>query len=892
MKKITLFAIPLFSLGLTVFGQTQASDTQSSGAPPVPPASAPSTNYSVINRTAHSRLWAVTSWRTNALGRAIPHTTLVTELATGMHVRGSDGQWKEASEQISFVAGGAAVTNTQHQLLFPPDIYTGVIQCTKPDGSIMRSRPLGLSYFDGTNSVLIAELTNSIGQILPSGTQIIYTNCFTDISADLLITSCIGGYECDVVLRSRLPDPDIAFGMDPNRCRVQVLTEFFNTTDPVVKNSLTNAFDGLADAQLNFGAMKMVPGKAFSVGSQPNQNDPGTPVYKSWQHIDNRVFLVEEVPYQRLRTQLSELASAGNQARWFAEASGHAPRFRSSRSDAPRTSLAQQLPPQRPPLEQTALATPPLPPLPPVKSVNTMRLAQSDPAHKPGLKIDYVLVNTAGGDYTFQSDTTYLISSEVYMGTATIEGGSCLKFTNTGVGSIQADYVVCATTPYRMAVLTSMNDGSVGESIPGSTGNPQTFTNSWISYLNGGTNLSHLRFSYASVGASMNDRLDVRNCQFVKCGIGVFNYGGGLYNDLFSACGEAWYEENASTNLPVENVTCDNCTNFLDSLWISTLQIHLTNSLITGISTFTKTLYGTNTPSAVFTNCSTISSSSAGFYQTVGGGAHYLADGSTNRNSGATNIDATLLSDLHQKTTYPPLLTARQILTRGDLNLFPQAQRDTDTPDIGYHYDPLDYEYGWVWTSNALTITVSPGTAIGFFGTNSGNYGLSVGTGGQLISQGTPTALNHFVEYSEVQEQPGVGFEKPSYCLVADSFSGAPAAGIYCRFTDWSSIAQDAPHLYFGGVVPNVQDCRFHGGQLSSLYMSCTFSNCLFERVYCDIEPADSATTVLRNDLFFGGNATLHPGGPNPPVVKDNLFDRSTNDFEGTFTADHKAPLG
>jgi hypothetical protein len=33
----------------------------------------------------------------------------------------------------------------------------------------------------------------------------------------------------------------------------------------------------------------------------------------------------------------------------------------------------------------------------------------------------------------------------------------------------------------------------------------------------------------------------------------------------------------------------------------------------------------------------------------------------------------------------------------------------------------------------------------------------------------------------------------------------------------------------------------------------------------------------------------LHPGGPNPPVVKDNLFDRSTNDFEGTFTADHNA---
>ena len=54
-------------------------------------------------------------------------------------------------------------------------------------GTRLSSRPLGLSLFDGTNGVLIAELKSSIGQVLPSGTGIIYTNVFTDqLGCDLV----------------------------------------------------------------------------------------------------------------------------------------------------------------------------------------------------------------------------------------------------------------------------------------------------------------------------------------------------------------------------------------------------------------------------------------------------------------------------------------------------------------------------------------------------------------------------------------------------------------------------------------------------------------------------------------------------------------------------------
>lgn len=84
--------------------------------------------------------------------------------------------------------GSAAATNGQHQAYFPGDIYTGEIVLVTPDGKHLRSRPLGLAYDDGTNSVLIAELTNSVGEILPSGNQVVYPDALTHLGADIRYT--------------------------------------------------------------------------------------------------------------------------------------------------------------------------------------------------------------------------------------------------------------------------------------------------------------------------------------------------------------------------------------------------------------------------------------------------------------------------------------------------------------------------------------------------------------------------------------------------------------------------------------------------------------------------------------------------------------------------------
>ena len=101
--------------------------------------------------------------------------------------------------------------------------------------------------------------------------------------------------------------------------------------------------------------------------------------------------------------------------------------------------------------------------------------------------------------------------------------------------------------------------------------------------------------------------------------------------------------------------------------------------------------------------------SDAGVFQTVGAGANYLATNSPYRNAGTTNIDPTLLASLRQKTTYPPNLLTGAITNTTVLS--PAIQRDTDTPDIGYHYDPIDYLVDNLAITNA-TLTLTNGVAL------------------------------------------------------------------------------------------------------------------------------------------------------------------------------------
>ena len=111
-----------------------------------------------------------------------------------------------------------------------------------------------------------------------------------------------------------------------------------------------------------------------------------------------------------------------------------------------------------------------------------------------------------------------------------------------------------------------------------------------------------------------------------------------------------------------------------------------------------------------------------------------------------TNINATLLSAIETKTTMPPLVLSNPT---ANTTLFPQALPDSSSPpDLGYHYEILDYAWSNLTVSSGISLTPSNGVSVAIWGTN----GITVS--GTFTSQGTPLFLNHLVRARRCRSSP------------------------------------------------------------------------------------------------------------------------------------------
>jgi len=438
--KRNMFVTALCCAALPALAQTSSPAAVSSPAAGPDVARLQSSKYSVVERGANHKVFERLEYQRTPGGNVVARPHRYTAIGTGMHYQDAGGAWKEAKEVIRPAAGGGAeAIEGRHSVYFPYDIYSGVIRTVTPSGVQLKSRPLCISYFDGANSYMIAELTNSVGQILPSGNQIIYTNAFSQF-ADLLCTYRKGGIECDLVLRSQIPSP-AECGLNPSTSRLELITEWFDTPEPRQLASPARATDALADVTLDFGSMRMIRGKAFAIGAGSSEGaipKAQTPVSKSWTHIEGRACLIEEVPVQQIAPELQALPAP-------IEPDKGVPGSSSGQSKGPASRL---LPPSR--VVQA--------------STNAVRFAKRDVSPRSGFALDYTLVQTQDS-FTFQGDTTYFVDSDVFLGTATIEGNTVIKhYTNTAsinvYGALQ-----CQTAPYKPALLTSFDDNTVGESI-------------------------------------------------------------------------------------------------------------------------------------------------------------------------------------------------------------------------------------------------------------------------------------------------------------------------------------------------------------------------------------------------------------------------------------------
>lgn len=793
-------------------------------------------------------------------GRQVIHRSSYVELATGLMYE-ENGQLLESKEEIELIDGGAAAKRGQHRVIFPPNLVDG-IDYESVEKNRFRSHVLSLSYYEVTTgrSVLIGEIKDCQG-ILQAPNQVMYPDAFTDVSATVRYTYRRHGFSQDIVLLESPPPPE-DYGLDPAVCRLEVFTEFPEAPVPSkqVLEPVPAARAGqpaFQDQQLEFGRMRIGNGKAFL------DNTSGSiPVSKLWTRIEGRQFLIESLDYLSTKPDLDKLPAPGvaavNRAREKRVA------VKNGRS-APARQVAKV---KGRPIQMASL-----------------EVAMS---RRQGLTIDYEILNSGVSNFTFKADRTYFVAGANQLnGTTRFEGGVVLKFTNstasTLVFSVDANQQVdFQTQPYRPAIFTSMHDNSVGETIANSTGNPTTnFCGDVYLSINGSTTpasqypatIQHVRFSHATAGIKMTygGAHVIKHAQFVRCQTGVQPLwcDVSLRNVLF---------HNVLTNVygTSGTSTWEHVTSHVTSYLHAGLNNYpyLTNCLLVLI---------TNDQSYPYTWYQTFSASSSDVFARIGGGHHYLAAVSAYRNVGETNINPTLLSELRKKTTYAPQVLSNTISLNTTLR--PSAQRDLDLPDVGFHYDPIDYAMGWCIVTNA-TLTLTNGVAVATFG----DPGIAVYENGQLLSHGRPERHNQICRYNTVQEQStnwgNAHLNAHSHVLAYQFGSTAPTARF--RFTDFTSYANGGYHLYsadsgfvFSSLV--LRDCEINTGKIvlaGSEASRIGLTNNLFHRVDADFNY--SAGLDAYNNLFKGADCWFERyASVNAWTIKDNSFDDTVIFQEG-----------
>jgi hypothetical protein len=832
-----------------------------------------------------------------------PSSGKVVEIASGLNFW--DGkQWAPSEAVLEDTPDGFVAQRVQHKLRISHELNVrDAITLVTPQGDVLYSTPVGIGLFNPVDGsfALIATLTNSTASLISSN-EVAFENPFDGVCSTLYYRIDRGNFEQDIVFTGKLDPGDWGF---PTNSRIQIITELFSPPTPlktvrplsVEQNPLLRAqmvSPDLIDEELAFGELILGAGYAYTTASPAAENGAVAPVAKQLtKTADGRFFLVESVSYPWLKDALASLPDCSppgeKQARFDRKK-----QLKQSYSAIPspvgvRVSSARS------------------PSFPSFASVSAPRF----PRH-PGVTIDYRATLTSSTNL-LAADVTYLASGALSCGNLTIEGGTVVKY--KAGASISATSITMKSGLYRPAFFTAVDDDTVGESMNGYTNSGWTGTISSSGYANpafdiGSTSVSFsncvIRYAQSAVHSVLNGTtisVSLAHAQLLNCIKGVEittigsstafgTYNLSLNNGLMS---KVQYPIYATTSTFTFNPTLLHCTLDQAAALITggfspSCAFKSTNSIYANVTNSSSgNFFGANN---VFYKAlpkfgaAQLGSDTVYPFQSVGAANYYLSDSAGFRNAGATSgVPPSVQLDMRKRTTYPPVVVCNTTLGTSQ-TLSPQAQRDTDLPDVGYHYDPLDYAIGWVLVTNC-SLTVNPGTAIATFGTNSGTYGLAIGQGATLQCQGQANNLSWFVAYNMVQEQPITNWFQPSYASVCSEFQGlTPAPAINCRFTSWSIAAQVVPHFYGPtNTGPfNFQDCEFHGGKLLSIRPTINLTNVLLERVYTDLEPKDGLTNTVRVGLVYGGAFTFAPSNS---VVQDVLFDKAAltnwNGYNGGF---------
>lgn len=825
-------------------------------------------NYRIAERGPNHKkvIWETKETAPN--GKIVVQQHGYTELATGLHYQ-KGGQWLETKEEFELVPGWAMARNGPHKVgLYYNLNTTGAVAVELPDGRVVRSQVVGLAYLDSTSgqSVVLGLIKDCAGKLLTPN-QVIYEDAFTDVKADVRYTYTKAGVAQDIVLRRQLPDP-ATMGLDPETTMLTVFTEFVDGPTPEVQSEPAISIDDpnvtgriavqtATDISLQFGAMKMGRGRAFSLsGTNITTLNNRVPVIKKWVEQQGRKYLFEEVPFSKIQAELGKLPqqSSLGQKKW----------------------------------RKTEFANMQLPTPPNSKPTDKMfETAMADTA-SAGYVVDYEMVGAALTNYTFQGDMTYYITAPVIlMGTNYIEGGAVIKYTNyiwyqgssgahLEIGS--TTQLIFKTSAYRPAIFTAKDDDRMGETVAGSTGTPSGqygYACLSFTYMDRPLDVHDVRISYSLYGLDFEAgvvRPTVRNSQFTHNSTAIYCDRPATWQNLLIYDSSRALACFGST-IDAEHLTVDMAAKIFEGG-----TFNVTNSLFVGASLVTSTNYSTTLNGA---NNST-NASGAGVFQTVGGAAHYLAASSAYRDVGTTNISPALLDALKAKTTYPPTVYSNNSFSTAT-SLVPLSIRDTNAPDLGYHYDSLDYVFGGCDLS--ANMDVAAGTVVSWY-YDYGTvfypfvYGLALNDGANLTFKGTPAQPTKFVSFNTVQE--GVGnWLNPGWQsgMVINGSGSAPLPELNATFTKWSCMPGYGGYFrdaWNYGVV-RISNSEFFSSVFGSYAPPMYFTNCLFHRTgsyfWGDV---DASSFTFQNCTFYNGQMLMkryYGGSPSFWQIQNCAFD-------------------
>jgi hypothetical protein len=238
-----------------------------------------------------------------------------------------------------------------------------------------------------------------------------------------------------------------------------------------------------------------------------------------------------------------------------------------------------------------------------------------------------------------------------------------------------------------------------------------------------------------------------------------------------------------------------------------------------------------------------------------------------------------LLKQLRQATTYAPIVYSN-VTVSTNLTLSAQALRDTDVPDLGYHYDPMDYAFGGVVVNSNLTF--NPGTAIGWFelpGSGGPGFGIRLSGVGNAQFDGTVTAPCVLARYDTVQEGGNSNWTDKGWlsAVTSDSGNTGPVEAD-AQFTHFFGLSTDPNFFaeYDEPLILKAQNCEFSSASCEAYWMCQYFTNCLFDRVqwlgiHGNYSPEGFA---MRNCTMHGGHLQIaRYGGSWPTMITNCAFD-------------------